>query len=163
MILSLKQQLGIYLLLAFLFCFECCDCSGGAPTRDPEISELSARQRVKRGQEMGKAGTLKMHEKYIFPRLGYPDPRSPRAQAFRINKPNFSYPMMLISSLVAAVRFLAAGSQARYVKRDDGLTIFSRKAVAKCAPSEIVATSIKFRSSFDMRISCSFTPREFPP
>ncbi|KAH8751513.1 hypothetical protein BGZ57DRAFT_913606 [Hyaloscypha finlandica] len=92
MILSLKQQLGIHLLLAFLFCFECRDCSGGAPTRDPEISELSARQRVKRGQEIGKAGTLKMHEKYIFPRLGSPDPRSPRAQAFWINKPNFFIP-----------------------------------------------------------------------
>jgi hypothetical protein len=49
--------------------------------------------------------------------------------------------MMLFSSLVAAVGFLAAGSQARYVKRDDGLTIFSRKAVAKRAPSEIIATT----------------------
>jgi hypothetical protein len=49
--------------------------------------------------------------------------------------------MMLFSSLVAAVGFLAAGSQARYVKRDDGLTIFSRKAVAKRAPSETIATT----------------------
>jgi hypothetical protein len=48
---------------------------------------------------------------------------------------------MLFSSLVAACGFLAAGTQARYVKRDDGLTIFSRKAVAKRAPSEVVATS----------------------
>jgi hypothetical protein len=48
---------------------------------------------------------------------------------------------MLFSSLVAACGFLAAGTQARYVKRDDGLTIFSRKAVAKRAPSEVVVTS----------------------
>jgi len=48
---------------------------------------------------------------------------------------------MLFSSLVAAVGFLAAGAQARYVKRDDGLTLFSRKAVAKRAPSEIVVSS----------------------
>jgi Eukaryotic aspartyl protease len=48
---------------------------------------------------------------------------------------------MLFSSLVAAVGVLAAGAQARYVKRDDGLTLFSRKAVAKRAPSEIVVSS----------------------
>jgi 2-phospho-L-lactate guanylyltransferase (CobY/MobA/RfbA family) len=48
---------------------------------------------------------------------------------------------MLLSSLVAAVGFLSVGSQARYTKRDDGLTIFSRRAVAKRAPSEVVVTT----------------------
>jgi len=48
---------------------------------------------------------------------------------------------MLFSSIITVATLLALGTEARYFKRADGVTISSRKAVAKRAPSEIVATS----------------------
>ena len=51
-----------------------------------------------------------------------------------------SYSKMLFSSIIT-VAGLAVGTQARYFKRDDGITISSRYPVAKRAPGEIVATS----------------------
>ena len=48
---------------------------------------------------------------------------------------------MLFSSLITIAGLLAIGTEARYFKRADGITISSRKPVAKRAPSEIVATS----------------------
>jgi hypothetical protein len=49
---------------------------------------------------------------------------------------------MLFSSLLTLASFLAIGTQARYVKRADGITISSVKPIARRAPSEIVVTDV---------------------
>jgi aspergillopepsin I len=49
---------------------------------------------------------------------------------------------MFFSSIIAAAGLLTVGIQARYVKRADGVTIFSRKPVAYRSPSEVVTTSV---------------------
>jgi hypothetical protein len=140
MVLSLKQQLGIHLLLVFLFCFECRDCSGGARL-ETQKSWSSLQGRGPRGvKRWGRQARSRCTRSIYFLVLAPQIPVPLVLKLFGIS-PTFSYSMMLFSSLVAAVGFLAAGSQARYVKRDDGFTIFSRKAVAKRAPSEIVATT----------------------
>ncbi len=47
---------------------------------------------------------------------------------------------MLFTSILALTGTLAIGTEARYVKRSDGITISSKKPVAKRAPSPIVVT-----------------------
>ncbi|KAF4622704.1 hypothetical protein G7Y89_g14323 [Cudoniella acicularis] len=49
---------------------------------------------------------------------------------------------MLFPSLITVAGFLAVGTQARFFRRADGITISSRKLIAREAPSKIVVTDV---------------------
>jgi aspergillopepsin I len=48
---------------------------------------------------------------------------------------------MFFSTIISFAGFLAIGTEARYFKRSDGITISSKKPVSQRSPSEIVSTS----------------------